>query len=303
MTQRCPMQKNLIIRLPKTVLVTRRGQIPVQAIAKAMPQPRAMPIVPMKTTKVVVVGRAQPHLSLRKAPKSKGPRIMTRDVSALSIEKIKALRGCATGKYLVITGNGPSLSEVDLRPLKTHPRVEIMSVNKPDSRIWPTTSWLFSDTSQYKRNLSTWEDYKGMIFNSTSIPQKKNSIQMKNLAEIGFSADLTVGCHIGRSSVYAAMQVALWMGYRKIFLFGVDMCAVGGKLHFYGANPDVTAENRQKRFALEAEYYEYAGKTLPSSDRSRYYFCSSYNQWPFVEMYNRLDHKTAVAEILTLLET
>jgi hypothetical protein len=37
---------------------------------------------------------------------------------------------------------------------------------------------------------------------------------------------------------------------------------------------------------------------LPDSIRNKFYFCSSYNPWPFVNMFNKLDHKEAIDKIL-----
>tara|TARA_R110000868_G_scaffold45841_18_gene151849 strand:- start:164 stop:1609 length:1446 start_codon:yes stop_codon:yes gene_type:complete len=45
-------------------------------------------------------------------------------------------------------------------------------------------------------------------------------MQFKNIGGKGFSKDASKGIHIGRSSVFAAMQIGLWMGYEKIYIFG-----------------------------------------------------------------------------------
>ena len=100
------------------------------------------------------------------------------------------------------------------------------------------------------------------------------------------------------SSVFAAMQVALWMGYDKIYIFGVDMCAVNGKLHYYGVNPDVDQDRRKNKFGSEAEYYNHAAGILTNEEKSRFYFCSGYNKWPFAEKFNKLHHNDAIDAII-----
>ena len=135
-----------------------------------------------------------------------------------------------------------------------------MSINKPDQRVWPTDYWLFCDPSQYTRNRDYWDSYTGIILNSTSVNHTKpNSMQIRNLGGMGFSRNLDEGFHIGRSSVYVAMQVAYWMKYEHIFILGVDMCSVvvDGKpiTWHYGQNPDVTVPERLKRFENEAKNY------------------------------------------------
>jgi hypothetical protein len=170
--------------------------------------------------------------------------------------------------------------------------------------LWPTTYWTFFDISQLRRHEDIWNGYNGVIFNSTSIKrQKLTSLQLKNLGGQGFSKDLTKGIHIGRSSVYAAMQLAHWMEYDKVFIFGVDMNPEGidGKLHFYGVNPDVDPNKRKERFKNEAEFYEYAANILSDAEKAKYVFCSSANNWPFTNKYNKLRHEIAVQQILDLL--
>jgi hypothetical protein len=230
-------------------------------------------------------------------------KIITRDPPEASVRRIRELRNSCVGRILVIIANGPSVSEVDTTKLLGQPRIDIMSINRPDMRVWPTKYWLFCDISQLKRHNSLWSSYDGYIFNSTMIlDSRPGTIFIKNKPGMGFSTDLTTGFHIGRSSVYAAMQVANWLGYDKIYILGIDMGAikVDGKetLHFYGINPDCTSDNRKKRFAEEAKYYEDAVHILPAEIRKKFYFCSSYNNFKFLDQFNRVDHKMAISNIL-----
>jgi len=145
-----------------------------------------------------------------------------------------------------------------------------------------------------------WTSYGGYIFNSTAIKrQKEKSMQFKNLGGHGFSRDMSKGLHIGRSSVYASMQIALWMAYEHIYIFGCDMNPAGlnGKLHFYGVNPDVDPHNRAERFQKEAEHYDTAAKALSPEERAKFTFCTEYNPWQFVDSFNKMSHKD-VSKIL-----
>lgn len=174
-----------------------------------------------------------------------------------------------------------------------------MSINKPDQRLWPTTYWAFCDVSQYNRNKDLWDGYNGIIINSSSIRVgHKKQILIRTRAGQGFSKDLSVGFYVGRSTTYANMQTALYMGYGRIYMFGCDMGAVNGQLHYYGKNPDVDDKNREQRFAREAEHYQYAAQTLTESDRQKFYFCSTYNKWPFIKSFNQRDHKIVIPEII-----
>jgi hypothetical protein len=226
-------------------------------------------------------------------------KVVTRDPPEASTRKLRELRNSCVGRTLVIIANGPSVLEVDTTKLLANPRVDIMSINKPDLRVWPTKYWLFCDISQLKRHNDLWSRYNGYIFNSTMIQETRpGTIHIKNIPGFGFSTDLASGFHIGRSSVYAAMQVALWLGYDKIYIFGIDMGAVtvDGKemLHFYGINQDCTPDSRKKRFIEEAKYYDEASRSLPADIRRKFYFCSSYNKFDFVNRFNKLDQHEAI---------
>ena len=214
-------------------------------------------------------------------------------------DRVKALKDIGIGRVLVMVACGPSILQADLGKLRNNPNIDIMCINKPDKRVWPSKYWVFCDTSQHRRNSDLWGGYTGTPINSSAVRVRHpNQILVKNKGGKGFSKDLLQGYYIGRSTTYANMQVALYMGYDAIYIFGCDMCEVDGVLHFYGQNPDVPEENRKKRFALEAEYYTYAANQLSEQDRSRFTFCSSYNPWPFVERFKRLDQKIAVDRIL-----
>lgn len=237
--------------------------------------------------------------SVKKQPKVK---YITSDVSPDSVLRIKQLRNYGVGKLLVIIGNGPSINEIKLEDLVGNPRIHTLSINKPDPRIWPTTHWAFFDQSQLRRHEDLWNSYAGFVFNSTGIKKQKNtSVQFKNLGGRGFSRDLNKGLHIGRSSVFAAMQIGFWLNYDHIYVLGCDMNPDGknGKLHFYGVNPDVNPDIRKERFQKEAEFYDYAADVLDDGERQKFTFCSSDNPWGFVNKFNRLPHEIAIQTILT----
>lgn len=213
---------------------------------------------------------------------------------------IMALHGSGHGKILVMVACGPSVLEVQLEKLKGVPNVDIMCINKPDKRVWPTKFWAFCDQSQYERNKDYWNNYGGIVVNASSVRVRHDKqVLIKNLPAKGFSRDIAKGYHIGRSSTYANLQVAMWMGYDKVYVFGLDMCAVGGKMHHYGKNPDVTDEQRLDRFKRESEnYLNAAREILTPAEREKIVLCSNYNPWEFTSFFPKLDHLKAVDEII-----
>lgn len=238
----------------------------------------------------------------RQHKKSPKVRYLTKDPTPQSKERIAKLRNIGQGRYLVIIGNGPSIGQIPLEKLKSVNKVDLLTINKPDQRVWPTRFWAFFDRSQINRHRGMWDNFNGTVFNSTAIKeQKPTSMQFKNLGGKGFSQELTKGLHIGRSSVYAALQIALWMEYDKIYIFGCDMNPDGidGKLHFYGTNPDVDPTVRAQRFEREASHYDVAADGLGHGERQRFVFCSKgINPWPFVERFSSIEHTAAVDHII-----
>lgn len=313
---------NIVVSRVKPQLVRRRSVVNTQQTVRVVVNPAALrpqtaalreiqrSKQPLTTPRTVAAPRpARPVASVvvqkrnakRLPKKTKGVTYVSPDVDQGSITKATNLKARGRGRLLIIVGNGPSLSEAALDKLKNQNNIDTMTINTPDQRLWPTTYWTFFDVPVLRRHETLWSTYAGLIFNSTSIKKlKQNSVQFKSLGGHGFSRDLTVGLHIGRSSVYAAMQIAYWMEYEHVYLFGVDMNPDGlnGKLHFYGTNPDVKPEVRRERFAKEAEYYDRGAEILTPPERARYTFCSAYLHWPFADKFNKIDHKTAVDTIL-----
>lgn len=290
---------------PNITVVVRPTQPRVVNLRDLRPKKTAKPIPPPSPKKQVRDAAIKTQKLLRRRTKQAQVRYITADASPESARRVAAIKGIGKGKVIVILGNGPSLGEVDVARLKDHHKIDLLTINKPDPRVWPTTYWAFFDLSQYRRNENLWNSYTGTIFNSTAIKrQKATSMQFKNIGGRGWSRDMMQGLYIGRSSVYAAMQIAAWMSYEHVYILGCDMNPDGlnGQLHFYGSNPDVTPEVRKNRFAKEAEHYSLAAEILSPEERAKFTFCSAYNPWEFVNKFNKLDHREAVATILAKTE-
>lgn len=297
------VRKQTVVKLPTTIkiVVDPNKRKPVTQSSAAPPNAKPVRQPEPPPSNKSVVHPKQHNLTKKAASRKPGVKYITSEVTLESAERIKLLKNKGVGKILLIVGNGPSLNEIETGKLKNHDRIESMSVNKPDQRLWPTKYWSFFDMSQYRRNEELWTSYNGIIINSTAIKrQKESSLQVKNLGGRGFSRDLTRGLHIGRSSVFASMQLAYWMNYDHVYILGCDMNpeGLGGKLHFYGTNPDVDPNVRKERFAKEAEYYDFAAEILNADERARFTFVSSANHWPFVVRFNKMSHEGSADRIL-----
>jgi hypothetical protein len=316
-------------------LKARPGYKPIKivkapSIAHIVPvKPRravSMPSVHNKTVPIIRTTKPVASRQVKKVPRAKGvsvnklpsvvkPTVRKRTLSSVRpshlrraqdkilskhIDKIRGLRGCGHGRILIILACGPSINQIDnLEGLTRHPKIDIMCINKPEPRAWPSTYWIFCDQSQYNRNQDHWASYKGTIINAASVrATHPNQILIRTIAGKGFSRDISKGFHIGRSTTYTAMQVALYMGYDRIYVLGCDMGEVDGQMHRYGQNPDVSNENRKKRFDKEAEHFMWGTKSLKDHEKQKFVICSSYNTYDFADHYDRLDQREAVDAIL-----
>lgn len=287
-------KKAIIKTVPTVKVVAQPSQNKVLKLQDVRP-PRAKPRPASSQAAAPVV--VQPRNIKRRGGIRKKTQVKHRTSDPLpgSLDKTKAIQGIGRNKILIIIGNGPSISEAPLSELKGIPGIETMSVNRPDERLWPTTYWSFFDLSQMRRHEKLWDNYEGYMFNSTAIRRQKiKSIQFKNLIGQGWSRDLCKGLHIGRSSVYASMQLAMWMQFSHVYIFGCDMNhhGIDGKLHFYGTNPDVDPKIRAQRFKKESEFYVQAAEVLTEEERAKFTFATDYNPWDFVDKYNQVSHKS-----------
>lgn len=208
---------------------------------------------------------------------------------------VAALKDIGLNKDLIIVGNGPSKASVPLELLKDY---DIISVNRPDLRIWPTKYWVLCDKAQYKWNQEYADTYKGTLIAGANVlaPQ---STRIGSIGGKGFAFNPLNGVYIGRSTVYVSMQLAVYMGYRRIYIFGHDQSDAGtGKFYEWGSNPFVKDSERSRRFQREAESFTWASQNLIESIRKRFFFCSKWNPFPYIDKFNRLDEMISIPHIL-----
>ncbi|MDP1712240.1 MAG: hypothetical protein Q8K86_07265 [Candidatus Nanopelagicaceae bacterium] len=278
---------------------------PRRSAAVARPPTPAMNVSP--TLRPYMPVMSQKKLTVLRAARNVMGQ-MNKNMIEASSASVQRIKGVGKDRFLIIVGNGPSTNEAPLEKLKGVEPIDIMSINKPEVRLWPTKWWAICDQSQYMRHPQYWAERAVCVITSSAVRAKRdNQVSIRCRPGKGFSRSLADGFHIGRSTCYASMQTALWMNYDKIFIFGCDMTAVNGIMWSYqptmGANPDVDAKSREKRFQYEAQSYQFAADNLNADEKNKFTFCSSHNPWSFMQFFQRLDQKTAVDEILKLAET
>lgn len=143
------------------------------------------------------------------------------------MNKIGEFKNLHVGKRLFILASGPSLSTLDLSPLE---RRLVMGLNR-SFFAFPDTLYhcvmdhrlfdLYPDLLHHTRCLFTLED-------------RPWGLPIKLLGSEGFSEDLEKGIYSGYTIVYLALQVATYMGFKEIFILGLDLKLDGGRTHFFG---------------------------------------------------------------------
>lgn len=224
------------------------------------------------------------------------------DLTPDQVEQIRKLKDVGKDQYFVILGNGPSLREIDTHTLSKFDNIKLCTINVPDDRCWPTPYWAFYDRSQYHRHKHLYHNYTGVVFNSTGIKERnEHSIKFKHIPGIGYSRDIGRGVYIGMSSVYATLQIAMYMQFKRIYVLGCDMNVNvdPGQTHFYGVNPDVAPKERMKRFEKEANWYDKMAETLNPEDKVKIVFCSQdVNKWPFMDHFVTVKPQSATDFII-----
>ncbi len=152
-----------------------------------------------------------------------------------SSKKIKTLKNKHSGERCFIIGNGPSLTPEDLNLIKD----ETTFASHRIFNIFELTEWrptyyigqdvtLLKEISQHAKNVVA--DYKFLtiqvqdiyksIFNDAIYFFLRSTNFYPNLPK--FSTDASRQLYEGYSVTYGAIQLAVYMGFKEIYLLGVD---------------------------------------------------------------------------------
>jgi hypothetical protein len=150
------------------------------------------------------------------------------------------MKNCAKNKRCYIIGNGPSLTVSDLELLKDEDTFASNGIYK----MFPLTDWrpnfycvqdsiafsavsaslgeiseetanIFISMNFYKKYPeAVKKDSKSVIMYIRYVPPRNNIYR--------FSNDMTDAIYEGLSVTYSMLQLAIYMGYKEIFLLGID---------------------------------------------------------------------------------
>ncbi len=185
-----------------------------------------------------------------------------------SAQRLKCLKGLYAGKACVVIGNGPSLCVEDLELVWD---CYTFGVNKIYD-IYSATSWrpffyviqdfklmkaIFTEAKKAVRD-SHYRFFNARILNYISPLEDAGAkdfyFRLNNDWDIhprqsgpSFSKDISICAYEGYTVIYTALQIAVYMGFSRIYLLGVDhsysvpnggaMSGLSAKDYFTGCKP------------------------------------------------------------------
>ena len=174
------------------------------------------------------------------------------------MDHISYYKNLHQGKNLFILASGPSLNDLDLSLLKNK---IVMGLNR-SILVYPTPYYqcvfdyrlfdLYLDSLKSVRQLFTLEG-------------RPLGLPLKLLGGEGFSTDLEEGIYSGYTISYFALQVAVYMGFKRIFFLGLDLKHNGPKTHFFGQDPQ-TMNHEETEFPRMKKMLDFGAQTLANTD-------------------------------------
>lgn len=214
----------------------------------------------------------------------------TNFVTSKDITFINSIRNIHLGKRCFIIGNGPSLSIDDLEKLKNEYTLASNKIYLAfDSTRWRPTYYSVEDILVAQNNKNIIQSLDGMtkIFPAhmrallgdlnNHFFVKWNLPQNSSLPERHFSKDLISGVCWGSTITYTLMQIAVHLGFKKIYLLGLDHNYVESEEKKDGRLVAGSERNHfHPNYRIPGELWHYP--RLERLERSYYYariFCDS----------------------------
>jgi len=136
---------------------------------------------------------------------------------------------------------------------------------------------LYHDALKNVRQLFTLED-------------RPFGLPIKLLGGEGFSWDMEEGIYSGYTISYFALQLAVYMGFKKIFFLGLDLKHDGPKTHFFGQDPQ-TINHEKTEFPRMMKMLQHGANMLADTD-IKVYNCSPVST---LEAFPKIDFGEATA--------
>lgn len=166
--------------------------------------------------------------------------------------------GAWAGQPCFIIGGGPSLVGFDFERLRGKGRV--IAINRAFEFIPFADILFFMDWKFYKRChdlpevYAKWQSFGGHRAFLNLMGRKLDDVySIRSLGRNGVSGSLGKGLYHGNNSGVGALNLALCLRARPIYLLGYDMRHEGGRSHFHGGYGPRSNEHTVRNFVREFE--------------------------------------------------
>lgn len=185
-------------------------------------------------------------------------------------ERIKRFKDIHNGEEVFIVATGPSLRAEDLERLKEKGCccISMNSVYEVFSQTdWRPDYYVASDglmvelleNKDYKKLEDITCFFSDNYIDCTRLRERKNSYffnQKQDSSKIEFSDNFSDVVYAGKTVAYACLQLAAYMGFKRIYLLGVDHSfAKNRRRHFYKENKN---DNLYKFYTYDKGFVEEA---------------------------------------------
>jgi len=140
---------------------------------------------------------------------------------------VKRLKDCRRGQTCIIMGNGPSLADMNFAALRGVPT---FGLNRgymlwEEKRFTPTYYVVANDLiiEQFHRDITKISCTKFLPLRwRTHFEDTADTTYLPQIWSQKFYSDITRGVWSGGTVTFTAMQIAYYMGFKKVILVGVD---------------------------------------------------------------------------------
>lgn len=160
------------------------------------------------------------------------------------------------GATIACIATGPSLTQQDCYQVRAAglPTVAINDAH----RLAPWADVLYSSDRMWWPHYKGAPEFKGLRFGIGSAPGKNNAFQqypeinvLKNTGYDGLELK-TNGLRNGRNSGYAAINLAVHLGAKRILLLGYNLGYRNNRAHFFGNHPVGLTQNQSNYTAFRS---------------------------------------------------
>jgi len=165
--------------------------------------------------------------------------------------------GAWAGEPVFVVAGGPSLIGFDFERLRGKGRIIV--INRAMEFIPWADILFFMDNKFYQmchkgETFLKWEAFAGhKVFLDLMGRKYEDCYHVRSLGRVGLSRSIAQGLYHGNNSGVGALNLALVLKARPIYLLGYDMCFAGNRSHFHGGYGPGARETTVKNFVRDFE--------------------------------------------------